>query len=278
MCEKLCIDTELHVPDRATILCVDTLSATEKLFRVRKDDGTALGHLPGQFVMLTVPNVGVAPISVTSSPTDYGYFELGVRAVSGGNVTPALHARKVGDTVFVSRPCGNGFPLMDLVGQDLILVAGGIGLFPLRSLIRYVREYREFFGKVAILFGAKNPSERLLPLEIDEWEADPTIEFLETVDKGDETWKGNVGLITTLFAKLSDVDASRTRAVVIGPDIMFKFVSIELQKLGLTKENIYASTERKMSCGLGLCRNCLLPNGKRACVDGPVFSMKELNL
>jgi len=275
-------DSELHVPEPAEILSVATLSAQEKLFRLQLKSGEELGHNPGQFIMLSLPNIGMAPISVTSSPTDEGWFELGVREVGGGNVTPALHRMKAGDTVFVSKPLGNGFPMDKLYGKQLVLAAGGIGLFPLRSLIRYVRANRSDFGYVAIVFGAKNPDERLLPDEIKIWKRDESLIFLETVDKGSDSWRGNVGLITTLIPKLwrfgFETYTEKSRAVVIGPDIMFKFVSIELAKLGVAKKNIYASTERKMSCGLGFCRNCLLPNGKRACVDGPVFSAEELGL
>jgi len=268
------VNLDLHVPERATILEVRTLSSTEKLFKLALANGKELGHIPGQFVEITIPHIGSAPISVTSSPTDKGYFELGVRSIDGGNVTPVLHRMKAGDTVFVSKPMGNGFPIDELIGQDLILAAGGIGLFPLRSLVRYVFANRFDFGGVTILFGAKNPDERLLPEELADW--NKVCEFYETVDNGTPEWKGNVGLITKLFADLWVVPKS-TRAVVIGPDVMFKFVTMELVKLGVSKDNIYASTERKMSCnGLGFCRNCLLPNGKRACVDGPVFSAMQL--
>jgi NAD(P)H-flavin reductase len=268
-------DLNLHVPERATILEVRTLSATEKLFKLALANGKQLGHIPGQFLEIIVPHIGSTWISITSSPTDKGYFELGVRAIDGGNVTPVLHRMKAGDTVFVSKPIGNGFPIDELIGNDLILVAGGIGLFPLRSLVRYVFANRLDFGGVTILFGAKNPDERLLPEELADW--NKICEFCETVDKGNTEWKGNVGLITKLFADLWVVPKS-TRAVVIGPDVMFKFVTIELVKLGVSKDHIFASTERKMSCGLGFCRNCLLPNGKRACVDGPVFSASQLGI
>ncbi len=277
MTEILDYNDNLHVPEKATVLHVQTLSPTEKLFRLALASGENLGHKPGQFLMLTIPNVGVAPISIASSPTDKGWFELGVRAITGGNVTPQLHAKKTGDTVFVSKPMGNGFPLEQLAGKDLFLVAGGIGLFPLRSLVRYVRVNISDFGRTAIFFGAKTPDERLLPEELEMWRKDPTIEFYETVDNGSSSWKGNVGLITTLFGSLDGVSKD-TNAIVIGPDIMFKFVTMELIKLGLSREHIFASTERKMSCGLGFCRNCLLPNGKLACKDGPVFSATQLGL
>ena len=267
-------DLDLHVPEKATIIEVRTLSATEKLFKIRLNSGEELGHKPGQFVMLTIPNIGTAPISITSSPTDKGYFELGVRAIEGGEVTPALHRMQVGDTVFVSGAKGNGFPLEKLYGKNLILAAGGIGLFPLRSLVRYVFSRHCDFRRITILFGTKNPDERLLPEELAEWKN--KCEFYETVDNGTPEWKGNVGLITKLFADLKEIDAPNTSAVVIGPDVMFKFVTMELVKLGVSKEHIFASTERKMSCGNGHCRNCLLPTGDLACVDGPVFSAKHL--
>lgn len=282
MREFFATEPNLHSPEPAVVLSAQELSATEKLFRFRLASGRALGHVPGQFVMITLPGIGAAPISVCSSPTDEGWFELGIRRYDIGNMTPSLHRLQAGDTVFVSRPMGNGFPVEKLFGKDLVLVAGGIGLFPLRSLIRFVRAKRSDFGYVAIVFGAKNPDERLLPDEIAEWKRDTSLIFLETVDRGNDAWHGNVGLITTLIPKLPkygfETFTKKSRAVVIGPDIMFKFVSLELAKLGVAKQNIYASTERKMSCGLGFCRNCLLPNGKRACVDGPVFSALELGL
>jgi len=263
---------QLYTPRPAELLSVRDLSPQEKVFEFRFKDGSTLGQRPGQFVEVSIMGVGEAPISVSSSPTRGDSFQLAVRNV--GDVTNALHALQKGATVGIRGPFGNGFPLDDLMGRDVMLVAGGIGLFPLRSLIQYIMDRRRSFGRVCLLFGARSPAERLFSEELDDLSRSTDIDFYETVDRGDESWKGNVGVITTLFPKV-DVDPANTMAVVVGPPIMYRFVIVELKKKGLVDENIVMSLERRMKCGVGKCGHCQI-NGVYACQDGPVFTLAQL--
>jgi len=265
-------ETELYAPRLAEVVKIDELTPNEKVFEFRFKDGKELGHRPGQFVEVSIMGTGESPISVSSSPTKDGTFQLAVRNV--GNVTNALHALERGAMVGIRGPFGNGFPLEALDGRDVLLIAGGIGLFPLRSLVQYILDRRSSFGKVILLFGARSPAERLFLDELDLWSRSPEIEFQETVDKGDESWKGNVGVITTLIPKV-DIDPGKTMAVVVGPPIMYRFVIGELKKKGLADENIILSLERRMKCGVGKCGHCQI-NGVYVCQEGPVFTLAQL--
>jgi len=249
-------ETELYTPRLAELIKVDELTPKEKVFEFRLKDGKELGQRPGQFIEVSIMGIGEAPISVSSSPTRGKTFQLAIRDV--GDVTNALHNLEKGATVGIRGPFGNGFPLEALEGKDILLIAGGIGLFPLRSLIQYILDRRSSFGKVSLLFGARSPE----------------IEFHETVDRGDESWQGHVGVITTLIPKVN-IDPKKTMAVVVGPPIMYRFVIIELKKRELPDENIIMSLERRMKCGVGKCGHCQI-NNVYVCQEGPVFSLAQL--
>lgn len=263
----------IYQPDLATIKNVKYLTATEKLFEVSLNSGEPLGHKPGQFVEVSVFGVGEAPISVSSSPTDGdNSFELGIRKV--GNVTGALHNMKPGTTIGIRGPFGTCFPCDELKGRDLLVVGGGIGLIPLRSLINYVIANRKDYGRLIILFGTKTPAERLFTDELAKWHNDKTIEFFETVDRGDESWKGNVGVITTLFSKF-EFDPANTSAIIVGPPIMYRFVIMECETRGMADKNIFVSLERRMKCGVGKCGHCQI-NGIYVCQEGAVFNYSQI--
>jgi sulfite reductase subunit B len=263
---------DLYLPHAAKLLKIRTLGAKEKVFDFQFVDGRKLGQKPGQFVEISVPGMGEAPISVSSSPTRNGVFQLAIRNVGG--LTNAIHNLNEQDIVGVRGPFGNGFPLDLLKGKDIMFIAGGIGLFPLRSLIQYVSDKRSEFGRAILLLGSRSPSERMFTDELDQWQNNPQMEYLETVDKGDETWKGNVGVITTLIPKIK-IDARKTVAVVVGPPVMYRFVINELKKVNLADENIVMSLERRMKCGVGKCGHCQI-NGVYVCQEGPVFSLAQL--
>ena len=265
-------ETELYAPRLAELLKVDELTPREKAFEFKLKDGKELGQQPGQFVEVSVMGIGEAPISVSSSPTRNGIFQLAIRNV--GDVTNALHNLEKGVTVGIRGPFGNGFPLQALEGKDVLLIAGGIGLFPLRSLIQYTLDRRSSFGKATLLFGSRAPAERLFLDELAAWSRSPEIEFHETVDRGDESWQGNVGVITTLIPKV-DIDPRKTMAVVVGPPIMYRFVIVELKKRELPDENIIMSLERRMKCGVGKCGHCQI-NNVYVCQEGPVFTLAQL--
>ncbi|NQU76572.1 MAG: FAD/NAD(P)-binding protein [Planctomycetes bacterium] len=263
---------ELYTPRMATVKRIERLGEKEKVFEIGFDGGGALGQKPGQFVELSVFGVGEAPISISSSPSrSNGSFELAVREV--GNVTAALHHMEPGAKVGIRGPFGNGFPVGDMVGQDLLFVAGGIGLFPLRSLINEVLDNRDGFGRVIILCGSKRPAERMFTAELEQWRQRDDVEFLETVDKGGESWDGNVGVITTLMPKVS-IEPARTYCIVVGPPVMYKFVILEAKKKGLPNDRIVVSLERRMKCGVGKCGHCQI-NGVYVCQDGPVFRYSD---
>ncbi len=266
------IENNLYVPHPAWITKITNLGGLEKLFEFKFVDGRPLGQIPGQFVEVSIPGIGEAPISVSSSPTRDENFQLAIRNV--GNVTQSIHDMKEGDVLGIRGPFGNGFPLDTLKGKDLLLIAGGIGLFPLRSLIQYVLDKKEQFGKIHILLGSRAPAERMFVDEVAEWSKIPNVELLETVDKGDDDWKGNVGVITTLIPKVK-IDIKKTVAVVVGPPVMYRFVINELKKIGLQDDYIVMSLERRMKCGVGKCGHCQI-NGVYVCQEGPVFSLEQL--
>jgi NAD(P)H-flavin reductase len=262
----------IYLPEPATIVKVEQMTQTEKLFELKLNNGRELGHKPGQFIELSIMGMGEAPISVSSSPTKKGGFELVVR--KAGRVTGALHRLTAGSQVGIRGPFGTNFPADDLKGKDILFVGGGIGLVPLRSFINYVLDNRKNYGRVIILFGARNPAERLFPDELAEWAKRDDVEFFETVDRADESWTGNVGVITTLFPKV-EIDPLSTVCAIVGPPVMYKFVIIKLYELGMTDDAIYLSLERRMKCGVGKCGHCQI-NGVYVCQEGPVFTLAQL--
>ena len=266
-------DKDIYCPEPATLVKVQPVTEMECFFDLRLDSGKELGHKPGQFVEVSIAGIGEAPFGVSSSPTRPGSFHLVLRRV--GNVSGALHRLKAGAKVGIRGPFGKPFPVDDAMkGQDILFISGGIGLVPVRSAIQYVFDHRRDYGAVTILFGTKSPAERLFTDEVEEWKRQPDTMYLESVDRADSSWQGNVGVITTLMPKLK-IDPARTVAVICGPPIMYKFVLVELNKMGITSERSYVSLERHMKCGVGKCGHCQI-NGLYTCQDGPVFRYSDL--
>jgi NAD(P)H-flavin reductase len=191
-----------------------------------------------------------------------------------GDVTTALHNLKVGDKVGLRGPFGRGFPYENFRGKDILFAPGGLGLAPLRSLINQVLDERNLYGRVIILYGARNPGELLFKDELKAWSERDDVELMLTVDRGDETWTGNVGVITTLFKYVS-IYPRNTVAITCGPPVMYRFVLMEFFGKGISEGNIYLSLERKMKCGVGKCGHCQI-NNVYACQSGPVFPYKEI--
>ena len=265
--------TSIYTPEMARLAGVEQMTGLEKLFTIELPGGRNLGHGPGQFVMLSLLGIGEAPISITSSPSrSNGTFQLCVRQV--GDVTSALHAMQPGDLVGIRGPFGHGFPIEKMYGKDMLFAPGGLGLAPLRSLINQVLDQRSLFGRVIILYGAKKPEELLFRDELDAWVTRDDVECHITVDRGDETWDGHVGVITTLFPGIS-VNPLNTVAVTCGPPIMYRFVLIELLAKGISETQIYLSLERRMKCGVGKCGHCQI-NNLYCCQDGPVFNYAQI--
>ena len=261
-----------YQPTLAEMVKIEQLTETERLFTLHLKNGHDLGHKAGQFVEVSVFGIGEAPISVTSSPSRNGIFELCVREV--GDVTGALHRMKPGATVGIRGPFGNGFPIEKMRGKDLFFVPAGLGLAPMRSLIHQVLDERDSFGRLIILYGARDPSLLLYKDELTQWEARDDVELYLTVDQSAENWTGNVGVITTLFPRIT-INPRNTIAVTVGPPVMYRFVLMEFLGKGLQDGNIFLSLERRMKCGLGKCGHCQI-NDVYVCQKGPVFSYAQL--
>lgn len=271
--ERSSQEKDIYRPEPATLVKVQPVTDMECFFELRLDSGKELDHMPGQFVEVSIAGMGEAPFGISSSPTRKGSFHLLLRRV--GNVSGALHRLKAGDKVGIRGPFGKPFPVDDAMkGQDILFICGGIGLVPVRSAIQYVFDHRRDYGAVTILFGTKSPAARLFRDEVEEWKRQPDTVYLESVDRADASWNGNVGVITTLMPKIT-LNPARTVAVVCGPPIMYKFVLMELNKMGVSSERSYVSLERHMKCGVGKCGHCQI-NGLYVCQDGPVFRYSDL--
>jgi NAD(P)H-flavin reductase len=263
----------IYLPEAARLKDARLLTDREKLLTVELPDGITLCHRPGQFVEVSLPGLGEAPISIASSPSrSNGAFELCIRRM--GLMTHALHRLEPGDPLGIRGPFGRGLPVEGFAGKDLLLAPGGLGLAPLRSLIQYVCDNRSQFGRVLLLYGARNPAELLFTDELLEWEAQSDMELHVTVDRPAEGWEGNVGVITTLFPKIQ-IDAPNTVAITIGPPAMYRFVLIEFLALGISESNIWLSLERRMKCGVGKCGHCQI-NQVSTCIEGPCFSYDRI--
>ena len=266
-------ELQIFLPEMAHILQIEQLTALEKLFTIELPAGRSLDHRPGQFVEVSFLGVGEAPISISSSPSrSNGIFELCVR--KAGDVTSALHRLAPGDKIGIRGPYGHGFPIERFRGKDMLFAPGGLGLAPARSLINQVLDERAQFERVIILYGARTPSELLFKDELKRWGERDDVELYLTVDRGDETWDGHVGVITTLFKDIS-VNPRNTVAVTIGPPVMYRFVLMEMLGKGIPEGNIWLSLERRMKCGVGKCGHCQI-NNVYTCQSGPVFSYRDI--
>ncbi len=264
--------TSVYLPTVATIVDVKDETALEKTFTIRLPGGQNLGHVPGQFVMVSVPGVGEVPISIMSSPSRTGEtFRLTIRRA--GDVTGVIHTLQVGDEIGIRGPFGRGFPIETFRGRDMLIAPGGLGLAPARSLIDQIIDLRNDFGRLIILYGARTPAEILYMDVIRDWQTRGDIELLMTVDRPDSLWNGHVGVITTLFEEI-EINPYNTIAVTIGPPIMYRFVTIELLGKGLSPDQIWMSFERRMKCGIGKCGHCQV-NHRYSCQEGPSWTYAE---
>ena len=262
------------VPKLATIVRKVPMTTNETLLEIQFNDGSDLNHVPGQFAEVTVFGVGEAPVSVSSSPTKKGSFEMCVRKI--GNVTTKLSSLNKGDIIGIRGPFGTGFDVDFLKGKDLLFIAGGLGIAPLRSFFNYVLDKRSEFGKVTILYGCKEPCELLFPEEVESWSKRDDIIHKLTVDRcpEGECWEGNIGVITTLIPGV-DLDPEKTYAILCGPPVMYKFVIRELKKRNLPDDHMIMSLERRMRCGVGKCGHCQI-NQIYVCKEGPVFNYANI--
>jgi NAD(P)H-flavin reductase len=236
----------------------------------RHSNGTAF--LPGQFSMVSVFGVGELPISISGDPSQQKNLVYTVRSV--GKATHALVSRKLGMEVGIRGPFGRGWPLDRARGKDVVIIAGGIGLAPLRPVIYQVLQNRELYGRVVVMYGARSPREVLYRRELKSWGRQRDTQFLTTVDYGGLNWHGHVGVVTTLF-KYARLQPSRSVAMICGPEIMMRFVTRDLEAQGMRRKDIYVSMERNMKCGVGFCGHCQY-GPHFICKDGPVFCYEHI--
>jgi sulfhydrogenase subunit gamma (sulfur reductase) len=271
--EEVTQSGSIYKPVPARIASKVQLTEFETLFTIELPHNITLRHGPGQFVQVSLFGIGEAPISISSSPSrSNGIFELCVRRA--GDLTSALHRLEPGAIIGIRGPFGRGFPIQHFRGKDILLLAGGLGMAPLRSLITEVLDERGNYGRVIILYGSRNPEDLLFRNELAEWAARDDVELHLTVDKPDTVWHHTVGVITSLFTKVEIVPRN-TAAVIVGPPIMYRFVLTELLKVGIPKGNIWMSFERRMKCGVGKCGHCQLQH-IYTCQEGPSFSYAEI--
>lgn len=245
-----------------------------KTFRVVSSDGKKpFIHKPGQCAMLSIPGTGEAMFSITSSPTVEEYVEFSIKRC--GCVTEWLHSFEPGQAITIRGPYGRPFPVDDeFKGKDLLFIAGGIGLAPLRSVINYCRAFRADYGKIDVVYGSRSSSDLVDYREItEEWLTDDSMSVHLTIDRPEEGWNGHVGFVPS-FVKELNFSPDRT-AILCGPPIMIKFTLQELMALGFKNTDVYTTMELKMKCGIGKCGRCNIGN-KYVCKDGPVFRMDEL--
>lgn len=267
------INEEL-IPKLGVITDVRKDTPDVKTFRVVGLDGKKLfEHIPGQCAMLSVPGVGEAMFSITSSPTNEKYMEFSIKKC--GCLTSWLHEMVEGQQITVRGPYGNGFPVnTDFKGRNLLFIAGGIGLAPLRSVINYVRAHRSDYGTVDIVYGSRSMDDLVDFKEIEEeWKNEKDFNVYLTIDRQQEGWNGHVGFVPA-YVKEVNIPTDRT-AILCGPPIMIKFTLQALLELGFDKKQVYTTLEFKMKCGVGKCGRCNVGN-KYICKDGPVFRMDAL--
>lgn len=237
-----------------------------------EEGSNSSGFRPGQFSMLWVFGVGELPISISGDPGQHDQLVYTVRSV--GQATNALVTRSAGEDVGVRGPFGTGWPLEAARGRDVIVVAGGIGLAPLRPVIYEVLNHRENYGRLVVLYGARSPRDLLYGKQLAAWARHRDTQVLVTVDYGGLSWRGHVGVVTSLF-KYARLKPSRSVAMVCGPEIMMRFVTRELVSLGLSRDDIYLSMERNMKCAVGFCGHCQY-GPHFICKDGPVFPYERI--
>lgn len=267
--------SESLIPKLGVVTDIEVDTPDVKTFRVNAiGGGVCFEHMPGQCAMLSIPGVGEAMFSITSSPTNMEYMEFSIKKC--GRLTDWLHQIDVGQQITIRGPYGNAFPVeTEFKSKDLLFIAGGIGLAPLRSVINYVRHYREDYGHIDIVYGSRS-KEDLVGYEeiVNEWSKEDDTDVYLTIDREQEEWEGHVGFIPDYIRELN-FDSNKT-AIVCGPPIMIKLTLAVLEELGFDRTQVFTTMELKMKCGIGKCGRCNI-GSKYVCKDGPVFRWDQLD-
>lgn len=270
------MNNETLIPKIGVVTEVRVDTPDVKTFRVvAPEGGKVFEHMPGQCAMLSIPGVGEAMFSITSSPTNQEFMEFSIKKC--GCLTDWLHQMDLGQQITVRGPYGKPFPVEeDLKGKNLLFIAGGIGLAPLRSVINYCRHYRDNYGTIDIIYGSRSMDDLVDYEEIQsEWCKEAGINVHLTIDREQEGWDGHVGFVPNYVKELNP-DLSKT-VLMCGPPIMIKFTLQGLEELGFKKEQVYTTMELRMKCGFGKCGRCNIGD-KYVCKDGPVFRFDELDV
>jgi sulfhydrogenase subunit gamma (sulfur reductase) len=270
---KRLTETNPFMPEPARIVRTYYLTEDVKFFQVRIVDmekALSLKYRPGQFAMISVLGAGEAPFCLSSTASRPGLLEFCIR--KAGSVTNALFRMKENDLIGFRGPYGNGFPIEKMYDKDILIVVGGLGVAPLRSVLLYCLDNRDQFRRVSVLHGAKRPAEMIFREEFFALKKREDLECHLAVDNDDTgAWTEKVGVVTTLFAKLKEIDPANTYGLVCGPPVMYKFVIKELVNLNIPKDQILMTLERRMKCGVGKCGHCAI-DYIYTCLDGPVFT------
>ena len=237
-----------------------------------EDSSKGFSFAPGQFNMLYVFGVGEVPISISSDPDDAPLLKHTTRVV--GTVTKAMRKLKRGEIMGIRSPFGSHWPVEEATGWDVVIVAGGIGLAPLRPALYRLMAEREKFRRIVLLYGTRTPEDMLYRHELEQWRGKFDLEIEVTVDRAASTWRGNVGVVTTMIPR-APFSPSNTFAMICGPEVMMRFTVMELLKRGVAAERIYLSAERNMKCGIGFCGHCQY-GPTFVCKDGPVFAFPSI--
>ncbi len=270
---KIITQANPFIPEPARIVRTYHLTEDVKFFQVRIVDmkkALSFQYGAGQFAMISALGAGEAPFSISSTPSRPGLLEFCIRNV--GSVTNAIFRLKENGLVGIRGPYGNGFPVEKMKDKDILIVVGGLGAAPLRSVLLYCLDNRDQFKRIIVLHGAKRPSEMIFREEFLSLKKREDLECYLAVDADDTgKWTEKVGVVTTLFPQVKEIDPANTYALVCGPPVMYKFVLRELVKLNIPKDQILMTLERRMKCGVGKCGHCAI-DYIYTCLDGPVFT------
>ncbi len=265
----------IYCPRPAYVKQVKEETGDIKMFTLRfkdQEEGERFSFRPGQFVLVSVFNCGEAPISICSSPTFSGELQLSIKKM--GLLTGEIHRCTEGDEVGLRGPYGNGFPLEELYGHNLLFIGGGIGLAPLRSLIKYVLSKRSEFGQLTLLYGARAPQDLVFKDELTVWGSEYDFDVIVTVYRGSPEWQANVGPLTSLWER-AKISPPNTKAIICGHPAIISYVVFDLLKMGFGEDDIVTTLERNMKCGVGKCGHCSI-GSKFTCRHGPVFTYREI--
>jgi sulfhydrogenase subunit gamma (sulfur reductase) len=265
-----------YLPEIATVVKIIDETPNIKTFRMRFDDPAvqeSFSHLPGQVGQFGVFGIGEATFAITSKPGEKDFIQFSI--MKAGEVTKALHNLSEGDKVGIRAPMGCGFPVEAWKGKRILFVMGGIGSAALKATIEYTLEHRSDYAGISILYGATAPQNFTYQEDIKDWQKRDDIELVLTIDRECDGWQCDVGMVPTVLERMNP-NPENTIAITCGPPIMIKFALISFEKLGFTPEQTYTTLEKRMKCGIGICGRCNI-GPKYVCVDGPVFSLAELN-